>query len=167
MNPVLKYRGGKTREMPRFLQYIPDNVDRYIEYAKAAGFTMMLMYHTCFYKGSCNYCGDYEWNDHYPNGADTLRPMLEKIKKAGITPGFHFLHPHIGIKSQYVTPVADHRLHLTRYFTLAKPLSETDDTIYVEQNPAGCPMYYNEKNDTTRILKFGGELITYESYSTE
>lgn len=31
MNPVLKYRGGKSREIPRFLQYIPDDSDRYIE----------------------------------------------------------------------------------------------------------------------------------------
>ena len=31
MNPVLKYRGGKSREIPRFLQYIPDNFDRYME----------------------------------------------------------------------------------------------------------------------------------------
>ena len=31
MNPVLKYRGGKSREIPRFLQYIPESFDRYIE----------------------------------------------------------------------------------------------------------------------------------------
>lgn len=31
MNPVLKYRGGKSREIPRFLRYIPDDFDRYIE----------------------------------------------------------------------------------------------------------------------------------------
>lgn len=31
MNPVLKYRGGKSREIPRFLQYIPDEFNRYIE----------------------------------------------------------------------------------------------------------------------------------------
>ena len=31
MNPVLKYRGGKSREIPRFLQCIPDDFDRYIE----------------------------------------------------------------------------------------------------------------------------------------
>lgn len=31
MNPVVKYRGGKSREIPRFLQYIPDDFDRYIE----------------------------------------------------------------------------------------------------------------------------------------
>lgn len=31
MNPVLKYRGGKSKEIPRFLQYIPDDYNRYIE----------------------------------------------------------------------------------------------------------------------------------------
>lgn len=31
MNPVLKYRGGKSKEIPRFLQYIPQNYNRYIE----------------------------------------------------------------------------------------------------------------------------------------
>jgi DNA adenine methylase len=31
MNPVLKYRGGKSREIPHFLQYIPEDFDRYIE----------------------------------------------------------------------------------------------------------------------------------------
>ena len=31
MNPVLKYRGGKSKEIPRFLQYIPENFNRYIE----------------------------------------------------------------------------------------------------------------------------------------
>jgi DNA adenine methylase len=31
MNPVLKYRGGKSREIPCFLRYIPDDFNRYIE----------------------------------------------------------------------------------------------------------------------------------------
>jgi len=31
MNPVLKYRGGKSREIPKFLQHIPDGFNRYIE----------------------------------------------------------------------------------------------------------------------------------------
>ena len=31
MNPVLKYRGGKSREIPRFIHYIPENFNRYIE----------------------------------------------------------------------------------------------------------------------------------------
>lgn len=31
MNPVLKYRGGKSREIPNFEQYIPNAYNRYIE----------------------------------------------------------------------------------------------------------------------------------------
>lgn len=31
MNPVIKYRGGKSKEIPHFLQYIPQDYDRYIE----------------------------------------------------------------------------------------------------------------------------------------
>lgn len=31
MNPVLKYRGGKTKELPRFVEHIPFEFDRYIE----------------------------------------------------------------------------------------------------------------------------------------
>ncbi len=31
MNPVLKYRGGKSRELTKFIQYIPDDFNRYIE----------------------------------------------------------------------------------------------------------------------------------------
>lgn len=31
MKPVLKYRGGKSREIPRFLKYIPNDFNRYIE----------------------------------------------------------------------------------------------------------------------------------------
>lgn len=31
MNPVLKYRGGKSREIPNFLRYVPDEFDTYVE----------------------------------------------------------------------------------------------------------------------------------------
>lgn len=31
MNPVLKYRGGKSREIPSFAQYIPNDYNKYIE----------------------------------------------------------------------------------------------------------------------------------------
>jgi hypothetical protein len=88
--------------------------------------------------------------------------MLDKIKDAGITPGLHFLHSHIGLKSRYVTPVADHRLNVTKHFTLAQALGKADKTIFVEQNPEGTVMA-----DRCRILKFGGELIAYEGYATE
>lgn len=141
----------------------PNRIDEYIAYAKKGGFRMMLIYYTGIVKEEWYWhSGDYDLRDEYVNGYDDLKAMLDKIRAAGIKPGFHFLHPHIGLKSSYVTPVADHRLAIKRYFTLARPLTAEDTTVYVEQNPEDAPMYENR-----RVLKFDGELIQYESYTTE
>lgn len=141
----------------------PENVDLHIEYAKKGGFRMMLLYFTCIFKSvSYKLCGDYDYNDAYPNGADDLRAVLDKIKAAGITPGFHFLHTHIGICSRYVTPVADHRLNLTRCFTLSKAIGEDDTELYVEEPTADTTLC-----DGCRVLRFDGELISYEGYTEE
>lgn len=143
----------------------PDNVDKYISYIKKCGFTKLLIYFTALFSGSVtSYAGlgDYKIRETFPGGADDLKKMIDKIKAAGITPGIHILHTHIGFDSSYLTPVADHRINLTKYFTLAKPLKETDDEIYVEENPTGTVMYEN-----CRVLKFGGELIKYSGYTEE
>ncbi len=141
----------------------PETVDEHIKYAKMAGTRMMLLYYPAicdearFYKST----GNYDLRPEY-NGIEGVTEMLDKIKAAGITPGFHVLHTFIGIESRYVTPKADHRLCLLQNFTLAKPLGETDDVIYVEENPEDMPMC-----EECRILKFGTELISYEEYTTE
>ena len=142
----------------------PANVDAHIARAKQGGFSMMLIYYTCLYAGGGGYThlGDYDYKDCYPRGAADVKEMLDKIKAAGITPGFHILHTHIGIHSRLVTPVADHRLHLTRNFTLSRPLSEEDTTVYVQENPEDSVMH-----EKARVLRFGGELIFYDGYSTE
>ncbi|MFA7172333.1 MAG: hypothetical protein WC340_02790 [Kiritimatiellia bacterium] len=145
----------------------PSTVDEHIKYAKMGGFRMMLIYHPAIIKGSGGSAGydgigEYKLRDDYPNGLADLTKMLDKIKAAGITPGFHMLHTFIGFKSPYVTPVADHRLNLTRRFTLAKPLGADDTTVYVEENPEDSVMC-----DGCRILKFGGELVSYEGYTTK
>ena len=142
----------------------PQNVDKHIAFAKAGGFRLMQIYYTSIFKSASvyGYCGNYDYRDAYPNGREDLIAVLNKIKAAGIIPGLHFLQPHIGLKSRYVTPVADHRLHLKRHFTLAKPLNSTDTTIFVEQDTYNAPM-----TEKTRVLQFGGELITYEGYTTE
>ena len=152
----------------------PDTVDREIAWAKKGGFQYMQINYASICKeedgkrffgqgGGWSLVGDYEIReDKYPNGMDDVRAMLKKINDAGIAPGLHTLHSHIGIGSKYVTPVADHRLNIKRQFTLAKPLGVDDTTIYVEQNPRGCVL-----NERCRVLKFGGELISYEGYTTE
>ena len=145
----------------------PTNVDRYISLAKSMGMTHFLIYYEALFKQTASYstCGNYDECDYwptYPNRDDSLREMLSKIKAAGITPGIHWLQTHIGVHSRYVTPVCDHRIRLKQYLTLAKPIGEDDTVIYVEENPHAAPMA-----DKCRILRFGGELISYEGYTTE
>lgn len=141
----------------------PENVDEHIRRAKEGGFRLMLLYYTCLFREGNLYAllGNYDYRAEYPNGRRDLEKMLEKIKAAGILPGFHMLQTHIGVKSRYVTPRADHRLHLTRHFTLAKAY-RGEDFLEVEEDPTDTVMA-----DKCRILAFGGELFSYEGYLAE
>ena len=142
----------------------PSNVDEHIHYCKKMGFKFMLLYYrSIFYGEDCyKFIGDYDYLDTYPNGLEDLRAMLTKIKNAGITPGIHFLHSHIGIHSRYTTPIPDHRLNLRKHFTLNKEIGLEDDIIYVEENPEGSFI-----DPDRRVLRFDDEFIYYESYTTE
>jgi len=141
----------------------PTNVDEHIKYAKMGGFRLMNIYYPAFLESrGYRLIGNYDvYRPEYPNGKADLKAMLTRIKEAGITPGCHFLHSHIGRDSRYITPVPDHRLNLLRIFTLAKPLGETDTTIHIEQNPIHSTMATNR-----RVLKIGTELVSYEGYTT-
>ena len=145
----------------------PKTVDDHVALAKQGGFRMMLLYYPCIVKGAkgdAGYSGigGYELRDEYVDGLSSLTAMLDRIKAAGITPGLHVLQTFIGFKSSYVTPVADHRLNLVRRFTLARELGTGGGDVYVEEDPSACPMA-----DGTRILQFGGELISYEGFAAE
>ena len=148
---------------------VPTNVEEHIAFAKKGGFRMMLLYYLSVTdsRGYLPYSTlpDYDWRPEFPRGERDVADMLAKIKAAGITPGIHTLQTHVGFKSRYVTPVADPRLNLKRRFTLAKPLSRergASGDLFVFENPAGAPMF-----EGCRVLQFGGELISYQGYSTE
>ena len=158
-NPLLKASTYWTFECT------PKTVDQHIAMARKGGFKLMLLYYPSIVKyDDYRLLGDYDWRDEYPNGEADLRAMLAKIKAAGITPGLHTLQTHIGLRSRYVTPVADPRLNKTRAFTLAKALSagEEDGGVDVCENPIDAPM-----REGCRILQFGGELLSYERYTVE
>jgi hypothetical protein len=141
----------------------PLNIDKHIKYAKMGGFRTFMIYYPSFIEEGRGYSliGNYDFRKEYPNGMADLKAMVDKITEAGMVPGFHFLHTHIGISSRYVTPIPDPRLNLRRIFTLARPVGKTDTIIYVEQNPQDAMMA-----DNRRILKLGTELISYKNYTT-
>ena len=142
----------------------PKTVDEHIQYALKGGFRFMSIYMTSILKGSGYLnCGEYDaYREEYPNGKADLVAMLDKIKAAGIIPGVHILHSHIGLRSKYLTPIADHRVNLVSRFTLSKAAAADDTTLYVEENPEWAPTY-----EKSRVLRFMGELIQYEAYTTE
>ena len=158
-------RSGKLNASAFWTECLcPANVDEHIYWLKKSGLRMLLVYYKAVFCELVYYnkTSEYTFNERYPNGMDDLKAVLKKLHDAGITVGFHVLHTHIGINTHFVSPRADHRLNLTRHFTLAKPLNETDDIVYVEQNPEGAVMH-----PKCRVLQFGGELISYEAYTTE
>ena len=165
-------RGVQSRRSPMLNRSIywtsnanPSNIDQHIAIARKAGLKMMLFYYTCFVKSrGYRLMGDYDLSDDYPGGYDDLKKMVEKVKAAGITPGFHTLQTHIGVESRYVKPSIDSRLNRKRQFTLTEPIPSSGDIseIFVEENPVDSPLH-----DYTRVLTFGGEGFAYEGYTTE
>ena len=160
-------RRDKTASASMYWTYDvnPENVDEHIANAKKGGFRNMLIYHTavCDHPGDYITIADYAPNKKFPKGYESVREMLAKIKAAGISPGFHVLQTFIGFDTHYISPVADPRLSLKSHFTLARPLSaDATGDVYVQENPAASPT-----NDLSRILRFGGELLHYEGFTTE
>lgn len=134
----------------------PQNIDEHIKFAKQGGFRQMVIYWMDF----ATSMGHFPWKPEYQNGMEDLKEVIQKIKDAGIVPGFHIHYNKTQINDAYVTPVPDNRLNLRAFFTLAKDLNKEETTITVENNPAGITM-----DDNRRILKIGTELVSYESYT--
>ena len=165
-------RGVRSRRSPMLNRSIywtsdatPLNIDQHIAVAQQAGLKMMLFYYPCFIQSKgYRLLGNYDLREEYPGGYDDIRDMLDKVKAAGITPGFHTLQTHIGVESRYVTPSIDPRLNRKRPFTLKEPIPSTGTIteISVEENPVDAPLH-----DHTRVLVFGGEGFEYEGYTTE
>ncbi len=142
----------------------PNNVDEQIRLAKKGGFGAMKIYYQSIYKVNRAYdtCGAYEYNRAYPNGDADLKYVLDRVRAAGIIPGLHILHTHIGTLTSYVTPKADTRLNLTKTFTLARPISAEDTTIYVEQNPAT-----GIRHEKGKVARIGTEIVRFEAVGQE
>ncbi len=139
------------------------NIDEHIAYAKKCGFRLMLFYYTCFFReDGYFYNGDFDFKEDFPNGLADVRRMLDKVYAAGILPGFHFLQTHIGMKSRYMTPEADHRILHRQMLTLSKPVSASDTEIYTDQF---C--FDSDLPQNCRLLRIGRELISYTDVTQE
>ena len=135
-----------------------ETVDRHIALAKKGGFRLLQMTYHEFFGAS----GDYEYNARYPNGAADVKKLLDKVHAAGILPGLHILHTFIGFNSKLVKGGADRRLQLREHYTLARAIGPDDTEVFVDENPQNA-----ERMAAARLLKFGREIMSYESFTTE
>ena len=143
----------------------PSNVDRHIAAAKACGLKYLMVYYPAF----ATTCGHFDFNlKRYPRGLEDLKAVSAKIRDAGLTPGLHFHYNKATTNDAYVAGgVPDPRLHGIRNLLLARPLAATDETIYLQGNPAGIvvePVAASElaaRESARHLVQIGDELIRY------
>ena len=133
-------------------------VDRHIAMAKKGGFRLMQTSIANFMGPN----GARKYRPEFPNGFADVKAVLDRIRAAGIVPGMHILHTFVDFDSPLVQGGADRRLQLREHYTLAKDLGPGDTEVYVDENPQNA-----EKMEKCRLLKFGKELLSYESFTTE
>lgn len=131
------------------------NIDRHISYARQGGFRMMVIYYMDF----ASTCGHFMWRPEYPGGMADLKAIVDKIKEAGMIPGFHIHYSKVSVDDPYVAGGrADGRLNAVAHLTLYKDLGTDDDSLVAFGNPSVL-----RHEDGRRMLQIGGELLHYAS----
>ena len=168
--PVPKSRVGgpwsmgaeETRGSYLFANLAAKDTDAWIEFARRGGFTNIHLH------GWWTTLGHYEPRAAYfPNGLKDMKATAERIRAAGLKPGFHTLTACISTADPWVTPVPSPDLIASNRYTLAKPLSAEDTTIFVEEMPAASHDVVWSYSCNGNALRVGSELIRYAGISRE
>lgn len=108
--------------------------------------------------------GDFVFNEKaYPNGISDFRQVSEEFARHGIITGLHTYSELVSSRSKYVTPVPHKDLDIIASFTLAEDLSETAETIRVEEPTAdvasemGFLLFRS-----SQIIRIDDEIIVFE-----
>ncbi len=140
-----------------------DTVDSWIAMAKRLGVTQI-----DFHGGRSFRFGDFEpAPDLYPNGAASMKAVIDKLHGAGMQAGLHTYAMFMDKKCPYVTPVPDSRLGKDATFTLAEDLLADANRVPVVESTAGMSTItgFFVRNSVT--LQIGDELITYSGFTKE
>ena len=138
------------------------NVGQWIETARRGGFTTVH-----FSSGWHKSLGHYKINtDRFPDGMASLKRAIDRIHEAGLKAGMHTLSGCIQTNDSWVTPVPDPRMKADASYTLAKPLSPTDDTIFVNERPGAHDVVWTYSGNGN-ALRVGKEMVRYGAISHE
>ena len=150
----------ETRGSYLFANLAAKDTDAWIELARRGGFTNIHLH------GWWTTLGHYEPREAYfPNGLDDMKATAERIRAAGLKPGFHTLTACISTADPWVTPVPSPHLIASNSYTLSKSLSATDTTILVNEAPAAGHDLVWSYSCNGNALRVGNELIRYSGIS--
>ncbi len=152
----------ETRGSYLFADLAAKDVDAWIELAHRGGFTNIHLH------GWWSTLGHYEPRAAYfPQGLEEMKATVERIRAAGLKVGSHTLTACISTGDPWVTPVPSPHLIASNSYTLAKPLSADDKTIFVNEPPAAGHDIIWSYSSNGNALRVGSELIRYSGISRE
>jgi hypothetical protein len=140
-----------------------DKVDAWIALAQTLGITQI-----DFHGGGSFRFGDCQPNPTtYPNGAASMKAVIDKLHAAGILAGLHTYAMFMSKSCPWVTPVPDPRLGKDATFTLAADLpADAKDVPVVESTKdMHTTTGFFVRNSVT--LQIDDELITFAGLSKE
>lgn len=143
-----------------FADLAAKDTDAWIDLARRGGFTNIHLH------GWWQTLGHYQPRaSYFPNGLSDMQATAERIRGAGLTPGFHTLTACISTDDAWVTPAASPDLIASKHYTLAKPLSADETTIVINEPPgAGHDVVWSYSGNGN-ALRLGSELIRYSRIS--
>lgn len=129
------------------------NIDRHLAYAKAGGFKAVVVY----YRDFAYTCGHFLWNEHFPGGVEDLRRICDRIRAAGMVPGFHIHYSKVSVDDPYVCGgKPERRFNYVADLLLADTLPADATEIRVASVPANL-----RQEEGRRLLQAGDELLSY------
>lgn len=131
------------------------NIDRHLAYAKAGGFKAVVVY----YRDFAYTCGHFLWNEHFPDGVNTLKAICDRIRAAGMVPGFHIHYSKVSTDDPYIAGgKPERRLNYVANLLLTAPLLPDDTQMEVSAVPANLRW-----EEGRRLLQIDSELLSYEA----
>lgn len=159
----LSYNGGAwaqdspdARGSYLFANFSANLTDDWIDVAERGGFTYIHLH--AWWKT----LGHYDINSgFYPGGLPQMKEVADKIHAAGLKVGIHTLTACIEPTDSWVTPIPSPYLIPVKTYTLARPLTENDTVMYVNELPIPSHELVWSYSCNGNAFRVGTELIQY------
>ncbi len=159
-------RSPRVRRPYLLALYLTENdVDEVIRFAQRGRFDTILIFQTVN-----TWCttGHYTIDTKaWPRGLDSLREACDKIHRAGIHVGFHYLGAGIYPPDAYIAPKPDPRLMRDAFGELAGELDDKATFIPLAAPPKDFPAKDVDYLGSGAVVQLGDELIHYTTTSLE